>query len=45
MRFRLHEGAGHAFDNPQPGLHHDAAAEAAWQQTVGFLAETLPTRA
>ncbi|ASK65251.1 dienelactone hydrolase [Brachybacterium avium] len=44
IRFRLHEGAGHAFDNPHPGLHHDAGAEAAWQQTTGFLAETLPTR-
>lgn len=44
VRFCLHEGAGHAFDNPHPGLHHNEAAEAAWQQTVGFLAETLPTR-
>ena len=44
VRFRMHEGAGHAFDNPHPGLHHVEAAEAAWQQTAGFLAETLPTR-
>lgn len=44
VRFVLHEGAGHAFDNPHPGLHHAAAAEAAWQQTVGFLAETLLAR-
>lgn len=44
VRFSLHEGAGHAFDNPHPGLHHAEAAEAAWQQTVGFLAETLPGR-
>ena len=44
VRFVLHEGAGHAFDNPHPGLHHARAAEAAWQQTLGFLAETLPPR-
>lgn len=44
VRFLLHEGAGHAFDNPHPGLHHAGAAEAAWQQTLGFLAETLPVR-
>ena len=44
VRFRLHEGAGHAFDNPHPGLHHAEAAEAAWQQTAGFLAETLRAR-
>lgn len=45
VRFELHEGAGHAFDNPHPGLHHADAAEAAWQRTVGFLAENLPSRA
>ena len=44
VRFMLHEGAGHAFDNPHPGLHHAGAAEAAWQQTLGFLAEALPVR-
>ena len=44
VRFVLHEGAGHAFDNPHPGLHHAGAAEAAWQQTLGFLAEALPPR-
>ncbi len=44
VRLLLHEGAGHAFDNPHPGLHHAGAAEAAWQQTLGFLAETLPVR-
>src|SRR5699024_2369858 len=32
VRFRLHEGAGHAFDNPHPALHHAEAAAAAWQQ-------------
>lgn len=44
VRFRLHEGAGHAFDNPHPALHHAEAAAAAWQQTTGFLAQTLPPR-
>ena len=44
IRFELHEGAGHAFDNPHPAFHHADAAEAAWHQTVGFLAETLPSR-
>ncbi|MGP9539482.1 dienelactone hydrolase family protein [Brachybacterium sp. AOP43-C2-M15] len=41
VRFELHEGAGHAFDNPHPALHHAAASEAAWRLTAGFLAETL----
>ncbi|MGP9844489.1 dienelactone hydrolase family protein [Brachybacterium sp. 107] len=45
VRFELHDGAGHAFDNPHPALHHARASESAWQQTLGFLAETLPTRA
>ena len=45
VRFALHEGAGHAFDNPHPALHHADAAEAAWQQTVDVLAEVLPLRA
>lgn len=43
VRFELHEGAGHAFDNPHPGLHHASASQAAWAQTRQFLAETLPT--
>lgn len=44
VHFELHEGAGHAFDNPHPALHHARASESAWQQTLGFLAKTLPTR-
>ena len=44
VRFVLHEGAGHAFDNPHPGLHHAAASEAAWRQTLDVLAEVLPAR-
>lgn len=43
VRFELHEGAGHAFDNPHPELHHAAAAEAAWTKTQQFLAQTLLT--
>ena len=42
--FVLHEGAGHAFDNPHPDLHHAAASEAAWRQTLDVLAEVLPAR-
>ena len=44
VRFELHEGAGHAFDNPHPGLHHAAASEVAWAQTLQFLQETLPPK-
>ncbi|HIY23696.1 MAG TPA: dienelactone hydrolase family protein [Candidatus Brachybacterium merdigallinarum] len=44
VRFELHEGAGHAFDNPHAGLHHAEASEAAWAQTLQFLRETLPPR-
>src|SRR5699024_4484800 len=43
VRFLLHEDDGHAYDNPHPGLHHAAAAEAAWEQTQQFLAQTLAT--
>jgi carboxymethylenebutenolidase len=42
VRFTLHDGGGHAFDNPHPFLHHAPSAEAAWQQTARFLAEALP---
>lgn len=42
VRFELHEGAGHAFDNPHPGLHHAQAAKRAWMQTRQFLEEELP---
>src|SRR5699024_1585378 len=44
VRCRRHEGAGHAYDSPHPALHHAEAAAAAWQQTTGFLAQTLPPR-
>lgn len=39
--WRVYEGAGHAFDNPFPMLHHKAASEAAWPVTLDFLAEHL----
>jgi carboxymethylenebutenolidase len=41
VRCELHEGAGHAFDNPNPMFHHARAAETAWAQTVEFLADRL----
>lgn len=42
VRFELHEGAGHAFDNPNPLFFHEEASAAAWKQTQEFLAEALP---
>ncbi|MFC0673592.1 dienelactone hydrolase family protein [Brachybacterium hainanense] len=41
VRFELFEGAGHAFDNPHPGLHHAEAAERAWALTESFLRTQL----
>lgn len=39
----LHEGAGHAFDNHEAPMFHQAEpAAAAWTATVAFLAEHLP---
>lgn len=35
--FELHPGAGHAFDNPHPLLHHAEASERAWQITLDYL--------
>jgi len=43
VEFHLHDGAGHAFDNPHPMFHHAAASEEAWDQTVDFLRRSLPT--
>lgn len=42
VEFHLHDGAGHAFDNPAPMFHHPGAAEDAWALTVDFLARWLP---
>ncbi|MDO5502004.1 MAG: dienelactone hydrolase family protein [Actinomycetia bacterium] len=44
VRFELHDGADHAFDNPSPMFHHEQASERAWEQTTSFLSETLPVR-
>lgn len=43
VRFELHEGADHAFDNPHPMFHHAEAGARAWEQTVAFLAEVIPS--
>ncbi|GAA3631119.1 dienelactone hydrolase family protein [Microlunatus ginsengisoli] len=40
-RFETYDGAGHAFDNPNPMFHHPAASAAAWGVTTRFLAEIL----
>lgn len=42
VQFELHDGAGHAFDNPHPMFHHADASAAAWAQTVEFLSSQLP---
>lgn len=42
VEFHLHDGAGHAFDNPHPAFVHEAARTDAWAQTVDFLARRLP---
>ena len=44
-KVHVHVGAGHAFDNPSPMFHHQAASAEAWPQTVAFLGRHLPTRA
>ncbi len=41
MDWRSYEGAGHAFDNPNPMFLHEAARAAAWPMTLGFLAQHL----
>lgn len=45
VEVELHEGAGHAFDNPHPMFHHEEASTKAWQQTAAFLGRYLPVRA
>ena len=41
VRFETYEGAGHAFDNPNPVFHHAEASQAAWGVTTRFLADVL----
>lgn len=43
VEVRLHDGAGHAFDNPHPMFHHAQASAVAWVQTKDWLAAHLPT--
>ena len=38
----LHDGANHAFDNPDFAFHDPQASEQAWQQTLSFLRQHLP---
>ena len=40
----MHAGAGHAFDNPSPLFHHQAASAEAWPQTADFLRRYLPVQ-
>ncbi|GAB3081966.1 dienelactone hydrolase family protein [Pedococcus soli] len=42
VTFLTYEGAGHAFDNPSPMFHHEAASSQAWVATESFLLEKLP---
>ncbi|MFC6706210.1 dienelactone hydrolase family protein [Flexivirga alba] len=42
VRFETYDGAGHAFDNPDPTFHHAEASAAAWRNTVDFLATEFP---
>lgn len=41
--FHTYEGADHAFDNPDLPWHHPEASAEAWERTVTFLADHLPT--
>jgi len=41
VEIHLYQGAGHAFANPSGTRYVPEAAEAAWQETVAFLAEHL----
>ena len=42
-RVETYEGANHAFDNDDFVFHHPEASRQAWQTTLGFLREQLPT--
>lgn len=41
VEIHVYDGAGHAFANPSGTRYHPEAAEAAWKETVEFLAEHL----
>lgn len=38
-----YDDAGHAFDNPLPAFHHAEASRHAWDNTVRWLSQTVPT--
>lgn len=42
VEFYLHDGAGHAFDNPHPMFLHEPARLDAWRRTTEFLERRLP---
>ncbi|WP_446664119.1 dienelactone hydrolase family protein [Flexivirga sp. B27] len=44
VRFETYDGAGHAFDNPNPAFHHAEASAAAWRNTEDFLAAHFPAK-
>jgi carboxymethylenebutenolidase len=44
VRVETYSGADHAFDNPDFSMHHPEASALAWERTVAFLADRLPTR-
>jgi carboxymethylenebutenolidase len=43
VQFETYDGANHAFDNDDFLLHHPEASALAWQRTLAFLAQELPT--
>jgi carboxymethylenebutenolidase len=38
-----YDDAGHAFDNPLPAFHQAEASRHAWDNTVTWLSQTVPT--
>ena len=42
VEFFTYEGAGHAFDNPNPLFYDEAASEPARERTMEFLGRHLP---
>lgn len=41
VEWHTYPGANHAFDNPNPMFHDEAASQLAWQRTTAFLARYL----
>lgn len=44
VEFELYDGAGHAFDNPIPMVHHADASRRSWGITLDFFATHLADR-